>query len=176
MQKIQFIGALLFLGLAACNDGGSKVDESAAASGDTTQPSATVATDTHQHTADTTQLSTALPAIPDGAEVFFVNLKEGQTVKSPFKVQMGVKGIALDSAGIIRQASGHHHILIDAGDSLAAGEVVLKDSTHLHFGNAQSEAELKLAPGKHRITLQYADGIHRSYGSKLAKAISITVK
>ena len=73
-------------------------------------------------------------------------------------------------------ASGHHHILIDNGDSLALGTVVPKDSTHLHFGNAQKEAELKLTPGQHKLTLQYADGIHRSYGGKLASSITVDVK
>jgi hypothetical protein len=89
---------------------------------------------------------------------------------------MGVSGIALDSAGAIKPASGHHHILIDAGDSLTAGTVVPKDSTHLHFGNAQKEAEVKLTPGEHKLTLQYADGIHRSYGGKLAKSVTVTVQ
>ena len=68
------------------------------------------------------------------------------------------------------------HLLIDAGDSTASGVVVPKDSTHLHFGNAQKEATITLAPGKHRLALQFADGIHRSYGSKLATAITLNVK
>jgi len=31
-------------------------------------------------------------------------------------------------------------------------------------------------PGKHRLTLQFADGLHRSYGSKMATSVNITVK
>lgn len=174
MRKTDFIPAIMVMALMACNDGGSK-SEKLSALQDT---STVVATDTmsHVHTVDTAQAITPLPAIPDGAKVFFVNLKDGQKVKSPVKVEMGVSGIALDSAGIIRPASGHHHILVDVGDSLTAGTVVPKDSLHLHFGNAQTQAELKLAPGKHRLALQYADGIHRSYGGKLSKAINITVE
>lgn len=173
MRKTDFIPAILMLGLFACNDGGSKSEKLSSL-----QDSVTPATDTmqHAHTVDSVTAITPLPAIPDGAKVFFVNLKDGQKVKSPVKVEMGVSGIALDSAGLIRPASGHHHILIDAGDSLTAGTVVPKDSLHLHFGNAQKQAELKLTPGTHRITLQYADGIHRSYGSKLAAAINIKVE
>ncbi|OQP58692.1 hypothetical protein A4R26_03990 [Niastella populi] len=125
---------------------------------------------------DSATAVTPIPAIPEGAKVFFVNLKNGQKIKSPFKVQMGVSGIALDSAGIIRQASGHHHILIDAGESFPMGEVVPKDSAHLHFGNAQKEAELNLTPGEHKISMQYADGIHRSYGGKLAASVTVTVE
>lgn len=170
MRKTGLI-PFLFIGLVACNDGGASkegtaTDTAAAASADTM----------HHHMVDSSTAVQPLPAIPDSAKVFFVNLKNGQKIKSPFKVQMGVKGIALDTAGILRPASGHHHILIDAGDSLTAGTVVPKDSTHLHFGNAQKEAELKLTPGEHKITLQYADGSHRSYGGKLASSVTVTVQ
>jgi hypothetical protein len=173
MRKTDLI-PFLFLGLAACSDGRSRESVSANA---TDTPAAQAAMDTsHMHMADSSQAVQPVPAIPDGAKVFFVNLKDGQKIKSPYKVKMGVSGIALDSAGIIRPASGHHHILIDNGDSLTAGTVVPKDSTHLHFGNAQKEAELKLTPGQHKLTLQYADGIHRSYGGKLASSVTVTVQ
>lgn len=162
----------LILGMVACNDSGSKEGDKKA----DTVTAATADTTSHHPTADTANAVAPVPAIPEGAKVFFVNLKNGQKIKSPFKVKMGVSGIALDSAGVIKPASGHHHILIDAGDSLAEGTVVPKDSTHLHFGNAQKEAELKLTPGEHTITLQYADGIHRSYGGKLASSVKVTVQ
>ena len=55
--------------------------------------------------------------------------------------------IAVDSAGKIRPASGHFHLLIDAGDSTATGVVVPKDSTHLHFGNAQKETSVNINSG-----------------------------
>jgi hypothetical protein len=174
MRKIAFIPALLILGVVACSDGGSKSEDTNAAAADSASKSAT---DTMHHmTADATTEVPPVAEIPAGAKVFFVNLKNGQKVKSPFKVEMGVSGIALDSAGALRPASGHHHILIDAGDSLAIGTVVPKDSTHLHFGNAQKEAQLTLAPGKHKLTLQYADGIHRSYGGKLTANVTVTVQ
>jgi hypothetical protein len=172
MRKTDLISALFILGLVACNDSGS---EKKADNTDTAKTAMQTDTTMH-HNMDNTQAVTPLPAIPAGAKVFFVSLKDGQTVKSPLKVEMGVSGIAIDSAGKIRPNSGHHHLLIDAGDSLAAGTVVPKDSTHLHFGNAQKETEIKLTPGKHKLTLQYADGIHRSYGGALSKSITITVK
>jgi hypothetical protein len=169
MRKIGLI-PFLMLGMIACNDAGSNKTETG------TDTAAAASVDTTQHMADTTAAVPPVPEIPAGAKVFFKNLKNGQKIKSPFKVEMGVSGIALDSAGVIKPASGHHHILIDNGDSLALGTVVPKDSTHLHFGNAQKEAELKLTPGQHKLTLQYADGIHRSYGGKLASSVTVTVQ
>jgi hypothetical protein len=171
MRKIYFLpAALLIGGMVACNN----ADNKPAAGTD----SAKATTDTGMVMAkpDSTQAVPALPPIPAGAKVFFKNLKDGQTVASPVKVEMGLEGLKLDTAGAIVSGSGHHHLLIDAGDSIPAGQVVPKDSTHLHFGKAQSSTEVKLAPGKHVLTLQFADGIHRSYGGQLATTIKVTVK
>lgn len=171
MRKIYFLPAALLMGMVACNN----ADNKPAAGTDSVK---TTATDTAMAmaTADSTKAVPALPAVPAGAKVYFKNLKNGQTVKSPVKVEMGVDGLKLDTAGAIVAGTGHHHLLIDAGDSIPMGQVVPKDSTHLHFGKAQSSAEVKLAPGKHMLTLQFADGIHRSYGGQLATTISVTVK
>jgi hypothetical protein len=170
MRKLYFLPAALLLGLAACNNSGDQ-----AASSDTTKKAATD-TMAMNHTVDSTQAIPPLPEVPAGAKVYFKNLKDGQTVKSPFKVEMGMDGLKVDTAGAIVSGSGHHHLLIDAGDSIPAGQVVPKDSTHLHFGKAQTFTDVKLAPGKHVLTLQFADGIHRSYGSKLATTIKVNVK
>jgi hypothetical protein len=171
MRKIYFLPAALLIGMVACNNADNKTgagaDTTKTATGDTGMAMA--------HT-DTTKAVPDLPAVPAGAKVYFKNLKNGQTVTSPVKVEMGVDGLKLDTAGAIVAGTGHHHLLIDAGDSIPAGQVVPKDSTHLHFGKAQSSTEVKLAPGKHMLTLQFADGIHRSYGGQLAATISVTVK
>jgi hypothetical protein len=170
MRKFYFLPAALLIAMAACNNAGDK-----AASSDTT---AAAAKDTMamSHKVDSSQAMTPLPPVPAGAKVYFKNLKNGETVKSPVKVEMGVDGLKLDTAGAIVAGTGHHHLLIDAGDSIPAGTVVPKDSTHLHFGKAQSSAEVKLTPGKHLLTLQFADGIHRSYGGQLAATITVNVK
>jgi hypothetical protein len=170
MRKSYLIPALVIAVLFACNDRGSKVEEAPQAVASSTTDSAS-----HAHGASTAASITELPAVPAAARVFFANLKDGETVKSPFKVEMGVEGIACDTAGAIKEASGHHHILINL-DSLAAGTVIPMDNTHLHFGKAQRAADVKLAPGKYKLTLQYADGIHRSYGSRLATSVNVTVQ
>jgi hypothetical protein len=170
MRKIYFLPAFLLIGMVACNNAGDK-----AASTDTT--AAAAGKDTMQMAKDSGQVAIpTLPAVPAGAKVYFKNLKNGQTVTSPVKVEMGVDGMKLDTAGPVLAGVGHHHILVDAGDSIPAGQMIPKDSTHLHFGKAQSSAELKLQPGKHTLTLQYADGLHRSYGSQMAATVSVTVK
>jgi hypothetical protein len=44
------------------------------------------------------------------------------------------------------------------------GQVIPFDDKDLDFGKGQSEAEITLPPGRHTLTLQFADGGHRSYG------------
>ncbi len=167
-MKIKFflpvIGIVI---LAACNNSSDKKENK--------QDTGTTTMSDHNMPAPGTSVP-GLPAIPEGSKVMFKNLKEGDVVASPFKVEMGVDMIRIDTAGPVVGGSGHHHIIIDGPDSLAAGEMVAKDSTHLHFGKGQTETELTLSPGKHRLTLQFADGLHRSYGGKLSAAITITVK
>ena len=143
----------------------------------------TTDTTTSAMTADTTHHMTTsgavpeLPAIPEGARVYFKNLKNGATVSSPLKVAFGVEHIKIDTAGPVVTGSGHHHLFVDAEDSLTAGMVIPKDSSHLHFGKGQVQVDsLKLTPGKHKLTLQFADGLHRSYGGKLATSINVNVK
>jgi len=166
MRTFHFLPAALLIGMTACNNAGDK----AAASSDTTK-SAGQDSSMQMAKPDSSQAIAALPAVPAGAKVYFKNLKDGQTVSSPFKVEMGVDGLQLDTPG-----TGHHHLLIDAGDSIPAGQVVPKDAQHLHFGKAQSSTEVTLPSGKHVLTLQFADGIHRSYGSQLAATINVIVK
>lgn len=118
----------------------------------------------------------SMPEVPDNAKIYFANLKDGQTVTSPLKVEMVIEGMNVDTAnGILKPASGHHHILVDI-DSIPTGEVIKKDSVHIHFGNAQTSAEITLPPGKHSLTLQFADAMHRSYGSRLTSKINVDVK
>lgn len=172
MRKILFVPALMIIGVVACNDAAT---DKKAEGADTTATTASHDSGHAGHTMDTAQAITPLPAIPEGAKVYFKNLKNGQTLASPFKVVMGADNIAVDTIGAVKPASGHHHILIGL-DSIPAGQVVPKDSTHIHFGNAQKETELNLPPGKHKISLQFADGVHRSYGSKLSATITVNVK
>ena len=53
-------------------------------------------------------------AAPPNAVVYFINLKDGDAVKSPFKIQFGLSGMGVAPAGVEKQNTGHHHLLIDA--------------------------------------------------------------
>lgn len=100
---------------------------------------------------------------------------DGATVSSPFKLKFAVSGMAVAPAGEMKAGSGHHHLLIDVGP-MAAGQTIPADTRHLHFGKGQTEAEVTLPPGTYKLTAQFADGAHQSYGPALSKTISVTVK
>lgn len=109
-------------------------------------------------------------------KVTFASPKDGATVSSPVKVVM-TSTVKLRPAGEDPQdhKTGHHHLIID-GAPIPAGEVIPTDDKHVHFGKGQTETDVKLTPGKHTLTLQLADGAHRSYGPALSETIHITVK
>ncbi len=109
------------------------------------------------------------------AEVFFKNLKTGDFVSSPVKVEMGVRGMTVQPAGEVVAGTGHHHILINRG-SMSSGAIIPNDETHRHYGKGQTEAELELEPGEYRLTLQFANGAHESYGEALSASVVITVE
>ncbi|MFM7523601.1 MAG: DUF4399 domain-containing protein, partial [Betaproteobacteria bacterium] len=74
-----------------------------------------------------------------------------------------------------KEGTGHHHLIINSAD-IAAGDAIPMDDQHRHFGKGQTETEINLPPGRYRLTMQFADGAHRSYGEKMRKTIEVTVK
>jgi hypothetical protein len=165
MKRISIFvfSALLF---AACG-GGSKAPSEAETD------SATMEEHNHDHGSMTS--GNEVPAVPEGARVFFANLEDGATVNSPFYVEFGAEGVEVEPAGLVKEGFGHHHIIINGG-AIPFGEAVPADDTHIHYGGGQTGDTLSLDPGTYSLTMQFADGIHRSYGEALAATISVTVE
>lgn len=109
-------------------------------------------------------------------KVFFVTPKDNATVPTRLDVEMGVEGKTVEPAGATERdpLMGHHHIIID-GSALPDMQVVPKDEKHLHYGDGSTKTTLLLTPGKHTLTMQFADGAHRSYGPDWSSTITVTV-
>ena len=119
------------------------------------------------------------PAMPefsltDEMSVGFVNLEDGAEVTSPFNMAMEVSGMEMQPAGTYGANKGHHHLVIN-GSSIEMYEIVPADDNNIHYGDARTETEVILSPGEHTLTLQFADGFHRSYGEQLSATISVVV-
>ncbi len=113
--------------------------------------------------------------------VFFKNLKDGQRVPKKFKVKFGVVGMVVKPAGTLEVGTGHHHILVDMDNKTTKSgfptkQVIPSDAKHIHFGKGQTETMLELSPGKHTLTLQFANAAHQSYGKEWSKTITVYVQ
>ncbi|MEM7535244.1 MAG: DUF4399 domain-containing protein, partial [Chloroflexota bacterium] len=107
--------------------------------------------------------------------VRFVTPQEGDTVTSPFDVEMAATGLMVEPAGDIVDGSGHMHILVNE-DFVEAGEVIVNDETHLHYGKAQLVTTVELEPGEYTLRLQMANGAHIALeGDQYRDEITITV-
>lgn len=124
-------------------------------------------------------VSAALPEIPDGARVFFTSPPNNGVIgrplvdgKVPVDVKLGAHGVRIAPAGSPEPGVGLFHIVID-GDAVPSGEEIQADATHIRLERGESETIVMLAPGEHTMTLQLADGLHRSYGPELSASVTI---
>jgi len=119
----------------------------------------------------------AIAAKGTAGRVFFVTPLEGAKVPEMVEVEFGVEGKQVRPAGATErdEAFGHHHLFID-GEPLDDMVIVPKDETHLHYGDGATKAVVKLPPGKHQLTMQFADGAHRSYGPDWAATVTVDVQ
>lgn len=112
-----------------------------------------------------------------GAEVYIISPKDGATVGSDVTVQFGLKGMGVAPAGVQKEGTGHHHLLVDVKDLPGAGAPIPNDATHIHFGKGQTETSLKLTPGTHTLQLELGDENHIPFEPALvSKKITIHVK
>ncbi len=132
----------------------------------------------------TTYLATAIAQdskSAPGAKVYFVNLKDGDSVSNPVLVKFGLTGMGVAPAGLQGDATantGHHHLLINAkieGEALKG--LIPADEKHVHFGKGQTEASITLPPGQHTLQLVLGDWTHIPHVPPImSDRITITVK
>lgn len=131
---------------------------------------------------------TAEDLIPDEAEMaaiesdlpraFFVNLKHGDVVKSPFKVEFGIEGMTVAPAGTYEEGTGHFHLLINTKlDEEFLEDPLPADDNHIHYGDGSTETELTLEPGEYTLQLVMGDGDHVVHNpSVTSDIITVTVE
>src|SRR5438132_542007 len=98
------------------------------------------------------------PSAP-GAEVYFIDLKDGMTVPAKLKIYFGLRNMGVAPAGSERENSGHHHLLVDT-ELPPLDQPIPNDFNHLHFGAGQTEAIVTLSPGRHTLQLLLGDENH----------------
>jgi hypothetical protein len=115
-------------------------------------------------------------AAPAGAELYFQSPQNGATVRSPFTVRFGLRGMGVAPAGVNHPDTGHHHLLINV-DELPPDNLPLPATDQVvHFGMGQTETQLNLPPGQHTLQLVLGDALHIPHDPPVrSERITITV-
>ena len=109
-------------------------------------------------------------------KVYFINIKDGDELKSPFLIQFGLRGKGVAPAGVDVTNTGHHHLLINV-DEVDYNLPIPSSDQHLHFGLGQTETNLELPSGKHSLQLVLGDKYHIPHKPPLmSEKIQIIVK
>ena len=109
--------------------------------------------------------------------MYFITPVDGQQVSSPVKIRFGLKGMGVAPAGVERQHTGHHHLLINM-DSLPPLDQPLPATKQIvHFGGGQTETSIELPAGEHQLQLLLGDHFHIPHNPPvLSETITINVQ
>lgn len=114
------------------------------------------------------------PSNPD-TELYFISPSDGETIKGPVTVKFGLKGMGVAPAGVEKEGTGHHHLLVNVPLPELEYNIVM-DENHLHFGGGQTETTLALPPGEHTLQLLLGDQNHLPHKPAVySSQITITV-
>lgn len=113
----------------------------------------------------------------DEAKVYILSPVDGATVSNPVTVRFGLSGMGVAPAGVDKDKTGHHHLLIDLKTLPNFSHPIPSDEHHRHFGGGQTEVTLELTPGRHSLQLLLGDYSHRPHNPPvLSEPIVITVE
>ena len=93
-------------------------------------------------------------------QLYFIEPKNGSTVKGPVKIVFGLSGMGIAPAGIDFPNTGHHHLLIDIEKLPDLSKPIPADKNHIHFGKGQTEVFIDLPKGKRSLQLLLGNYIH----------------
>ena len=112
---------------------------------------------------------------PAGAMVYIIEPQDGATVTSPLRVLFGLRGMGVAPAGHDAENSGHHHLLIDEPEFVLEQPLPATEQI-VHFGAGQTETEVELEPGEHKLQLLLGNHLHIPHSPPvMSEVITITV-
>ncbi|ACL71379.1 conserved hypothetical protein [Thioalkalivibrio sulfidiphilus HL-EbGr7] len=117
-------------------------------------------------------------APPEGASVYLISPADGETIRGPVTVRMGLRGMGVAPAGIDHPNTGHHHLLVNMPLEQVdlSASLPFSDQTR-HFGGGQTEARLELQPGTYTLQLLFMDYRHVSFDPPVvSEVVTITVE
>ncbi|MEH6562355.1 MAG: DUF4399 domain-containing protein [Marinobacter sp.] len=114
---------------------------------------------------------------PENAEVYFVQPSDGATVEGTFDVVFGLRNMGVAPAGVDKEGTGHHHLLIDTEVPSDLSKPLPATDQIKHFGGGQTETEITLQPGEHTLQLLIGNYAHVPHSQPVvSEQITVTVE
>jgi hypothetical protein len=111
------------------------------------------------------------------ALVWIESPQDGQRLSSPVTLSFGSSGVEISPAGIERNNSGHHHLLINLQTLPAMDMPLPANAQVIHFGKGQTQATIELEPGVHSLQLLLGNHLHVPHARPvMSDKITITVE
>lgn len=116
---------------------------------------------------------------PEGARVYFINLKDGMEVTSPFQVLIGLENMGIAPANMDEFGrTGHHHLLVNVPLPKAGETIPERKSArerYIHLGGGQTQVTVDLPNGDHELQLLMGDHAHVPH-QPVVKSQRITIE
>ena len=113
----------------------------------------------------------------ENARVFIIEPIDGARVSSPVTVKFGLENMSVAKAGDDTENSGHHHLLIDLDELPDLSAPLPATEQLIHFGGAQTETTIELAPGEHTLQLLLGNYLHSPHDQPvMSDKITISVE
>ena len=112
---------------------------------------------------------------PEGAKAYFVDLKDGDNVKSPLLVRFGLtEQMGIAPALADWPDTGHFHLIIDSKPPNPNRPI---SNRHLHLHRGQTEAIVELKQGQHTLQIVMGDYSHIPHDPPvMSKQITVNVE
>ena len=111
---------------------------------------------------------------PEGAKAYFIDLKDGDNVKSPLLVRFGLtEQMGIAPALADWPDTGHFHLIIDSKPPNPNRPI---SNRHLHLHKGQTEAIVELKQGQHTLQIVMGDYSHIPHDPPvMSKQITVNV-
>ena len=112
---------------------------------------------------------------PEGAKAYFVDLKDGDNIKSPLLVRFGLtEQMGIAPALADWPDTGHFHLIIDSKTPNPNRPI---SNRHLHLHKGQTEAIVELKQGRHTLQIVMGDYSHIPHDPPvMSEQITVTVE
>ncbi|MFA0791889.1 DUF4399 domain-containing protein [Microbulbifer echini] len=129
------------------------------------------------HAAEHDSKADAVNKAQQETKLYIISPKDGEKVPQTFTVKFGLSGMGIAPAGVERENTGHHHLLIDVDKMPDLSKPLPATKNIIHFGGGQTQTQVTLPPGKHTLQLVLGNYMHVPHENPIvSKKITVEVE